>query len=70
MLAHWPRERAHTHDAVVDLDDLRDRAYGALTDHEPRALTYEFGVGCFVEERPRETGFILAVEVDNEVQFG
>ena len=70
MLLDRPGERTYPHDAVVDLDDLRNRPYGALSDDEPCALTHEFGSECFVEECPRQTRLVLAVEVDDQVELG
>ncbi len=70
MLLDRPGERTYPHDAVVDLDDLRNRPYGALSDDETCALTHEFGSECFVEERPRQTRLVLAGEVDDQVELG
>jgi hypothetical protein len=42
-------------------------ARGALTDDESCALAHVFGVGYFVEDRPRQTGLVFAVEVDDKV---
>ena len=70
MFADRPWERAHSDDVTVDLDDLGDRAYVAFADDEPGAFSHELRVGSFVEVRPRQAGFVFAVEVNDEVELG
>jgi len=69
MFADGTRQRTYANDVSVDFDDLGHCACVSFAHHEPSALTEQGGVSSFVGEAPRETRFVLAVEVDEKVKF-
>jgi hypothetical protein len=62
-------QRPDAHNVAVHLDDLGHGASCALTDDVPCSLDHEARVPGLVDERPRQTGLVLTVQVDHQVHF-
>ena len=63
------RQRSDTHNVALDLYDLGHGASCALTDDDPSSFDHEAWVPGLVDERPRQTGLVLTVQVDHQVHF-
>jgi hypothetical protein len=70
MILDRSRQRSHSDDVSLDLDDLGDSPRRSLADNDPRSLADDRRITCLGEKGPWHPGLVFAVQIDHEVNLG
>ncbi len=67
MVINGSWQGSHADNVTVDLDHLSNSCRRTLSYDQPGTLDHQAGITSFIDEGPRQTGIVLAVQVDHKI---